>query len=95
MILPRLDDWHRRELSVAAVLQEFAHLTIDQHLRVAWGRLAQDPRRDASVFLRDGDRLIRRSGYEGGRTATRLRQAIGWLHQLSLLQGGHLTGEGR
>jgi hypothetical protein len=95
VILPRLDDWHNRELSVAAVLQEFAHLTIDQHLRVAWGRLAQDPRKDVSVFLRDGDRLIRRSGYEAGRTATRLRQAIGWLHQLSLLREGRLTEEGQ
>lgn len=94
IVLPRLAEWRGRRLSVASALSELTHLVIDQHLRIAWVRLAQDPRKDVSVLLRDGDRLIRRVGYEGGRTASRLPQAIGWLHQLGLLADEGLTEDG-
>ena len=95
VVLPRLEEWHARDLSVAVVLAELVQLIIDQHLRIVWARLAQDPRKDVSVFLRDGDRLIRRVDYQGGRTASRLRQAIGWLHQLGLLHDHRITDDGR
>lgn len=95
VILPRLQEWHGRRLTVAAALSELTHLVIDQHLRIAWVRLAHDPRKDVSVLLRDGGRLIRRAEYEGGRTASRLPQAIGWLRQLGLLDDEVITNDGR
>jgi hypothetical protein len=95
VVLPRLADWRERLLPLAAVLGEYAHLVIDQHLRVAWSRLARDPSRDVSVLRRDGDRLTPGAAFGPGRAATRLKQAIGWLEQLRLLEDGRTTDEGR
>lgn len=91
VILPRLAEWRARGVSLATALAEYAHIVIDQHLRIAWTRLAQDPRKDVSVLVRDGDRITRRGTYDPGRTASRIDQAIGWLHQLGLLASGRLT----
>lgn len=95
VIIPRLTEWHDHDLSIAAALGHYTHLAIDQHLRIVWTRLAQDPRKDVSVLLRDGDRILRRSGYVGGRTASRLEQAIRWLHQMALLEDSAITENGQ
>jgi hypothetical protein len=94
-VLPRLRTWRERDLPMSSVLAEYAHLVIDQHLRIAWSRMAQDPSRDISVIHRDGDRVVVGASFWAGRAATRLRQAIGWLEQLRLLDGGRTTDEGR
>ncbi len=91
VVLPRLNEWRARDLTVAEVLAEYAHLVIDQHLRIVWARLSQTPQRDVSVLLRDGDRIVRRSHFDPGRTASRVPEAIGWLQQLGLLREGVLT----
>jgi hypothetical protein len=95
VILPRLSAWLHRNPTLAEVLEEYTHILIDQHLRIVWSRLALDPRKDVSVFLRDGDRLLARAGYSAGRTASRIGQAINWLEQLRLLEGGFITAEGK
>jgi len=95
VILPRIEEWVGRDLSLAEVLEEYTHILIDQHLRIVWARLALDPKKDVSVFLRDGDRLLVRSDYSAGRTASRVDQAINWLGQLGLLASGFITAEGR
>lgn len=95
VILPRLAAWVHRNPTMAEVLEEYTHVLIDQHLRIVWSRLALDPRKDVSVFLRDGDRLLARSNYSAGRTASRIGQAINWLEQLRLLENGFITAEGK
>lgn len=95
VILPRIEEWVSRDLSLTEVLEEYTHILIDQHLRIVWARLALDPKKDVSVFLRDGDRLLARSDYSAGRTASRVDQAINWLGQLRLLENGFITAEGR
>jgi hypothetical protein len=95
VIIPHLEDWRKRALPMPAVLQEFALIVIDQHLRIAWSRMAQDPRRDVSVLSRDGHRLMLASDFWPGRPASRLPQAIGWLEQLALMEDGRTTDEGR
>lgn len=93
-ILPRLADWRKRNLGVAEVVAELTHLLLDQHLRIVWSRLASDPSKDVSVLLRDGNRIIWRSEYSGGRFVSRIPQAIRWLHQMEILAEGSLTPNG-
>lgn len=95
VVLPRLDQWRQEDLAVEDVLGEYAHIVIDQHLRIAWSRMAQDPKRDISVLHRDGNRLMVGASFGPGRAATRLKEAIGWLEQLQLLDGRRTTAEGR
>lgn len=83
--------------NVGEVCLELAHRTVEQHLRMAWTRLSSDPTHDVSVVAADGDRwhLVEGRAFEGGRTASRLSQAIGWLRQLGLLTAAGLTDDGR
>jgi len=64
---------------------------------MAWARLGADPRRDVSVIAADGDAwvLVEGRDFRSGRTASRLKQAIGWLRQLNLVSTEGLTDEGR
>lgn len=95
VILPTLGRWRQSDLSVADALADYAHSVLDQHLRIAWSRMANDPRRDIAVVRRDGQRLLRGASFEPGRAVTRLTQAVGWLEQLRLTENGSITDEGR
>lgn len=95
IVLPRLRDWRGRDVSALEAMREYAHLVLDQHLRIAWTRLAADPKRDVAVLTRDGDRLFARMNYDAGRTASRIDQVVRWLGQLKLLQNGVPTASGR
>ena len=63
---------------------------------MAWARLGVDPRRDVSVIAADGDDWVLVAGrdFRPGRTASRLKQAIGWLRQLNLVSASGLTSDG-
>lgn len=95
VILPGLQRYLGEDWPLQDVVAELARRTVDQHLRVSWARLSQDPTRDVAVMTSDGDRWSYRSDFYAGRTAPRLYQAIGWLWQLRLIDDGGLTRYGR
>lgn len=93
-ILPLLTRWGREHAPVPLVIAQIAELTVEQHLRVAWARFAHDTKKDVALLFTDGPRWRSRREFRNGRTASRLRQAIGWLQQLALLGPNGITEEG-
>jgi len=73
---------------------ELASRTVNQHLHVAWSRLQQDPRKDVAVLEADGASWSSDRGFGGGRVASRLREAVGWLTQLGLIDEKGCTASG-
>ena len=94
VISPVLKDMLGRGISVREAIFELAIRTVDQHLRIAWARLASDPRKDVTLLWKDGDLWYFRENFEAGRTASRLREAISWLNQLQLISDNGCTQEG-
>ncbi|MCP3962318.1 MAG: hypothetical protein GY719_31125 [bacterium] len=95
IVAPWVRRFLREEWSLPKVMSELAHRTIDQHLRMAWARMAADPKRDVAVLVSDGDTWRHRGKVVvARRTASRLPQAISWLEQLRLIDSGGLTSEG-
>ncbi len=97
VVLTDLDGMLRRKITIREAMKELALRTMDQHIRIAWARLAADPLRDVSVLMVDGERWTGRQGkdFRGGRTAARLTEAIGWLRQLGLIDNKGCTKKGR
>jgi hypothetical protein len=95
VILPELERFHRENRSLREVAAELAFRTVQQHLQVTWSRLQVDLRRDVALLTAEGNRWFARGkGFGGGRTASRLQQALGWLEQLKLIDGGGITADG-
>ncbi len=94
VVIPSLSRWVAQQYRLSDVIAELAALTMAQHLRMAWSRLAQDTRKDVALVLTDGPRWQFRREYGNGRTLSRLRQSLGWLQQLELIGGSGLTPEG-
>jgi hypothetical protein len=96
VILPELERFHREDRSLRDVAAELAHRTVHQHFKVAWSRLQADPTRDVGLLTTDGDLWFARpdKGFGGGRTASRVQQALGWLEQLRLIDASGITTEG-
>jgi len=95
LIMPSVRELLEENLSLKHAVVKLAYESIRQHLRVAWARMASDPRRDVSVIVADGDRWFYRDRSRCGRTASRLNQAIGWLRQLGLIEERGITERGR
>lgn len=95
VILPGLEDLLRRKVTIRAAAHELALRSVDQHLRIAWSRMAADPRKDVAVLTADADTWYFRKRFRGGRTASRLTEAISWLSQLGLIEDAGCTEEGR
>jgi hypothetical protein len=93
-VLPRLERWCGRETPLSQVIGELAMLTVDQHLQIAWSRLAQDTKRDVALLLTEGTAWKFRGEFRNGRTASRIRQATGWLQQLQLISDSGITSAG-
>jgi len=94
VILPGLQDMLRRGLTIREAAYELTLLTVEQHLSIAWARLAADPAKDVAVISADGDHWHYRKDFRAGRTAARLQQGIGWLTQLALIDDAGTTSEG-
>ena len=94
VVLPRLKRIMDRNPTLAEVIGELVGLTVTQHSQIALSRLAQDPQRDVAVLRVEGDRWIGLRDFASGRAASRLNEAIGWLHQLELISDAGLTEEG-
>lgn len=95
VILPELERFHRENRSLREVAAELAYRTVQQHLQITWSRLQVDLRRDVALLTAEGNKWFSRGkGFGGGRTASRLQQALGWLTQLRLIDGGGITADG-
>lgn len=95
VILPELERFHRENRSLREVGAELAYRTVQQHLQITWSRLQVDLRRDVALLTAEGNKWFSRGkGFGGGRTASRLQQALGWLTQLRLIDGSGITADG-
>ncbi len=95
VVLPELKRFEREDPPLLVILGDLAHRAVGQHLRIAWSRLQTDLRKDVGLLTSDGELWIGRKGFSGGRTASRLSQAIGWLKQLQLINDAGITEEGK
>jgi hypothetical protein len=95
VIIPSVRAFLREDWAYGRVMADLARRTVEQHLRVSWSRMAGDPRRDVAVLTSDGDRWSYRKVFYAGRTASRIREAVGWLRQLGLADERGLTADGR
>ncbi len=96
VIAPQLAQLLDENWSFLEVVQWLIQRTVDQHLRIAWSRLkAEHPPRDVAAITSDGQRWCKRRSYSGGRTDSRIPQAISWLSQLGLLEDHGLSVNGR
>lgn len=93
VIVPRLEKFRQTDVTWAQAAGELLVLTVEQHLRTAWGRLASEGK-EVSVILSDGNRWAWRKWFGAGRTASRHAQVESWLRQLGLLDDTGLTPAG-
>lgn len=95
VILPELERFHREDRSLREVAAELAFRTVQQHLQITWSRLQVDLRRDVALLTAEGNKWFSRGkDFGAGRTASRIQQALGWLGQLKLIDGGGTTADG-
>lgn len=85
------EDWAFRD-----VMMDLGFRTVDQHLRVAWARMAQDAKHDVALLMSDAGRWgARGRKFTPQRTASRVEEAISWLTQLRLIDEQGPTSAGR
>jgi hypothetical protein len=95
VVLPKIDEFLRDNRTLLEVMAELATRTVQQHLRVAWTRMSAPRGKDVSILIADVEAWTRNNTFRPGRTDSRLGVAIGWLEQLSLVNGDGITKEGR
>ena len=91
VIRPTLKAWSSDNATLPDMVAQLIYKTVDQHLRVVWSRLANDPSKDGSVLIADSAFWSFRKRFVGGRLASRIRQVTGWLNQLGLIGQDGLT----
>ncbi len=95
VVLPELDRFRREDRPLREVAAEMALRTVQQHLHITWSRLQVDVRRDVALLTAEGNKWFTRGkGFVAGRTASRIQQAIGWFHQLKLIDANGITADG-
>jgi len=94
VVLPEVRRWRTESLSIRAIVAWLIHRSVDQHLRIAWSRLAREPYKDVALIRSDGDDWIYQKDFSPGRATSRLYQALNWLRQLCLVDDGGMTTEG-
>ena len=95
VVLPELDRFRRENLPLREVAAEMALRTVQQHLQITWSRLQVDLRRDVALLTAEGNKWFTRGkSFVAGRTASRIQQALGWLHQLKLIDANGITPDG-
>ena len=95
VVLPELERFRREDRPLRDVAAEMAVRTVQQHLQITWSRLQVDLRRDVALLTAEGNKwFARRKGFVAGRTASRIQQALGWLHQLKLIDANGITADG-
>lgn len=95
VVLPELERFRREDRPLRDVAAEMAVRTVQQHLQITWSRLQVDLRRDVALLTAEGNKwFARRKSFVAGRTASRIQQALGWLHQLKLIDASGITADG-
>lgn len=95
VIAPTVSAFLAEDYRYSDVMAALARRSVDQHLRVAWARWSQDPKRDVTRLLADGGRWsLRKRRFKAGRTDSRLNVSLAWLRQLRLIDAGGLTAGG-
>lgn len=96
VIFPQLKIWTDENPLLSDVISWLVQRTVDQHLRIAWSRMFADMNKDVAILLSDGSLWQHRGkSYKGGRMASRIPDAIGWLSQLELLDNNGLSDHGQ
>ncbi len=94
-VLPGLERFRRENRPLREVAADMALRTVQQHLQIAWSRLQVDLTRDVALLTAEGNQWFGRGkGFDAGRTASRIQQAIGWLQQLRLIDEKGITADG-
>ncbi len=95
VVAPAVRAYLSEDRAYRDVMFDLARRTVDQHLRVAWARWSQDPKRDVALLLADGGLWSsRRRKFRAGRTDSRLGVSLSWLKQLRLIDERGLTPAG-
>jgi len=95
VILPELERFYREDRSLREVAATLAYRTVQQHLQISWSRLQVDLQRDVALLTAEGNGWFSRGkGFTGGRTASRIPQALAWLGQLKLIDDDGITADG-
>lgn len=94
VILPEVDSWSDSTETLRDVIARLLARSVDQHLRIAWSRLAREPWKDVSVLASDGDDWLHCQDFKSGQATSRLYQSINWLRQLSLIDDNGLSQDG-
>ena len=94
VVLPEVDAWSTSSKTVRQVIAWLVQRSVDQHLRVAWSRLALEPYKDVALIRSDGDDWVYQKDFRSDRATSRIYQAINWLRQLSLISDNGITAAG-
>lgn len=94
VLLPEEREWQTAGESVRHVVGWLLKRSVDQHLRIAWSRLAREPHKDVSLLRSDGDEWILLKNLRPGRATSRIYQALNWLKQLELVDDTGITSAG-
>ena len=95
VIFPELARFRREDRPLREVAADIGYRAVQQHLQIAWSRFQADMSKDVALLTSEGGRWFSRGkGFSGGRTASRLGQALGWLTQLKLIDDSGITTDG-
>jgi len=94
VVYPVVAEWEDSKETIRSVLSKLILRSIDQHLRIAWSRLAREPRKDVSVLHKDGDEFVYAKNLYPGRATSRVGEAINWLDQLAMINKNGITEDG-
>lgn len=95
VILPEIKRLNREDPPLTTVAADLAYRAVQQHLQIAWSRLQVDLRRDVALLTSEGNQWFSRGkSFGAGRTASRLREALGWMTQLKLIDANGTTADG-
>lgn len=96
VVVRSVNDWSNNDSSLIAQAAELMNFTIQQHLNIAWSRMATDLKKDvALISVDEGKWKSRGKQIAAGRTVSRLEQAIGWMEQLGWIDENGITSTGR
>ncbi len=95
VLLPEVRCWRTSSATIRETVAWLLKRSVDQHLRIAWSRLAREPHKDVSLLQSDGDDWIFLKDFRPGRATSRLYQALNWLRQLGLVNEGGATADGK
>jgi len=94
VVFPEIQRWEKNNPTIEEIIARIVRRSVDQHLRIAWARMFADVKKDVAVLSADGDYWLHRRSFKAARTASRIKEAIGWLKQLKLIDDQGITDEG-